>query len=612
MKFNGFKKGISALLAVCVMATSTGVVFADEQPETRNVDFVFENVTDTSATLKGEAKIQVGIKGPVGNLQAVQNKIKFSGDLKYKSIQFMQGTNSMAAGGAHIATGAAKANDEGHLVAGISSVRTGIAVSEDSVTPLYILTFVGDPGDTITVTGDKASSHCTYTDGIKGYTDDTAATDDICTDVAASSVDRSSVKASIKLTFDVVKKLGSISSKYQTTDIFVKLTNKDTGYTIYSDLSNAQYPTGNRNDKGGFPVLLFENEIVEGTYTVEITGQGYVSHSEDITFNSDKTIEYTNADFVPGDITGDGKINIKDKQEYEKLIADKKYLLSADFNRDKKVDAQDNMFANITEENTDDNTNTDDNENTGGTTGNSGSSESGNGGTGGNGGGSGGGGGAGGGSGAGGSAGDSAGSGSTGGGFGGGTTTTPTTPSITKTFTDLTNYGWAENAIYTLKDKGIISGISNTEYAPANNIKRGDFILVLTRMLKLENTFTENFADVPSTAYYYDALGRAKAAGIASGDGVNFMPENTITRQDLITLAYRAFLNAGYIEETTDYSVLEQFADKAEISDYAIAPLASMVAAGIITGDGTNVNPKGFATRAEVAVMCERLLALMK
>ena len=80
-------------------------------------------------------------------------------------------------------------------------------------------------------------------------------------------------------------------------------------------------------------------------------------------------------------------------------------------------------------------------------------------------------------------------------------------------------------------------------------------------MLSVNNEFTENFADVPESAYYYNAVGSAKAAGIASGDGANFMPEDSITRQDLITLAYRAFLAKGYIEETEDYTVLDAFAD---------------------------------------------------
>ena len=90
------------------------------------------------------------------------------------------------------------------------------------------------------------------------------------------------------------------------------------------------------------------------------------------------------------------------------------------------------------------------------------------------------------------------------------------------------------------------------------------------------------------------------------------MPENSITRQDLITLAYRAFLAKGYITETDDFTSLDAFADKGDISDYAGIAMASMVKAGIIQGSNGNVNPKGSATRAEVAVMCARLCELMK
>ena len=73
----------------------------------------------------------------------------------------------------------------------------------------------------------------------------------------------------------------------------------------------------------------------------------------------------------------------------------------------------------------------------------------------------------------------------------------------------------------------------------------------------------------------------------------------------------RAFLNKGYISETTDFTSLDVFGDKENISEYAVAPMASMVKAGIIKGSDGNVNPLGNATRAEVAVMCARLLALM-
>ena len=188
---------------------------------------------------------------------------------------------------------------------------------------------------------------------------------------------------------------------------------------------------------------------------------------------------------------------------------------------------------------------------------------------------------------------------------------TPATEPTEDEFTDLANYSWAKDAIYELRDKGIINGTSKTTYSPANNIKRGDFILILARMLEITGG-TDNFADVPVGSYYYDAISAAKAAGIAKGDGDNFMPEATITRQDLITLAYRAFLEQGVIEASDNVSVLDEFSDKDLISGYAKEAMASMVAAGIIQGSDGGVNPLGNATRAEVAVMCARLLSLMK
>jgi hypothetical protein len=188
---------------------------------------------------------------------------------------------------------------------------------------------------------------------------------------------------------------------------------------------------------------------------------------------------------------------------------------------------------------------------------------------------------------------------------------TPPAVDDKKQFTDIDNYAWAKDAIYELRDKGIINGTSETTFAPANNIKRGDFILILTRMLGITGG-ADNFVDVPSGSYYYNAISAAKAAGIAKGTDGNFVPEASITRQDLITLAYRAFCEKGYISAADDMSVLDTFSDGTLISGYAKEAMAAMVNRGIIKGSDGGVNPVGYATRAEVAVMCSRLIALMK
>lgn len=198
---------------------------------------------------------------------------------------------------------------------------------------------------------------------------------------------------------------------------------------------------------------------------------------------------------------------------------------------------------------------------------------------------------------------------------GGGTTSPSASPDASgadEKFTDLGGFEWARDAVYTLNERGIILGTSDTTFSPQENIKRGDYMLILSRMMEINDAFTENFADVPADSYYYNAIGSARAAGVAQGDGEYFYPEDAITREDLITLAYRILLGRGLIAATEDYTSLDQFNDKDMISDYAQAPMAAMVAQGIIQGsDDGGVNPLGQATRAEVAVMCARILNLL-
>ena len=63
------------------------------------------------------------------------------------------------------------------------------------------------------------------------------------------------------------------------------------------------------------------------------------------------------------------------------------------------------------------------------------------------------------------------------------------------TFTDIANYSWATEAIMALAEKGIIKGISDTSFAPANQIKRADYILSIVRMLGVTAELEGNFGD---------------------------------------------------------------------------------------------------------------------
>lgn len=179
-----------------------------------------------------------------------------------------------------------------------------------------------------------------------------------------------------------------------------------------------------------------------------------------------------------------------------------------------------------------------------------------------------------------------------------------------KKFKDIDNYGWAKKEIETLVTKKIISGISDTEFGPALNIRRCDFILLLSRAYGFNGTFEENFSDVPSDAYYATAVGIAKQLGVLTGMGNNeFNPNGYITRQDMCVMALRAMKAAG--KKTSEPTDISNFADSADISEYAKEAIGSLTAGGIIKGDENgNANPKKNTTRAEAAVIIYRLLGI--
>lgn len=644
-----------AFMVLVMLLTITVPVFA--APET-SAEIIFEDVTVSEGSSKGEAKVKVSVKGLNGDVSISQIHIKIDGELKFAGIDYADSLKNNE--NSFLPQPTIKSNE---IICGVINANVPMSFNGDE-TELFILSFTGEEGKTVSLDIDKTQSYFLINDEeipVSNVSGDKTLT--------ASSNGNELKTVKIKLTFD--KDTGFTATKQNGINIVLTDENDDAkGHKIpvvLEDDAHRDYTTPN-------PVYVVSVSVVENhSYTVEVSGVGFVTYSKSgETFTTNKFLEITPADFKAGDVNGDGEINNDDKTLCQQYISENTYSVAADFNRDQKVDNSDlSVFAtnephktapakmtkpsvvggdnkisvswtapdnggtaitgytikygtsstnlNQTAEITNTSVTSKEITNLSADTtyyvqiaaineiGTGDYSEIANAKT---------------------NASGGAGAGGAGGGGGAGgnsgttdtpenptaptTPTTPVTPSgTTKTFIDLGNYHWATESIYTLKAKGIISGISETEYAPANNIKRGDFILILTRMLSISDAFEENFTDVPTDSYYYNAIGSAKANGIASGDGVNFNPENSITRQDLITLAYRAFLTKGYITETEDMTVLDAFADKESIEDYALSPMASMVKAGIIQGSDGFVNPLGNATRAEVAVMCARLLALM-
>lgn len=178
-----------------------------------------------------------------------------------------------------------------------------------------------------------------------------------------------------------------------------------------------------------------------------------------------------------------------------------------------------------------------------------------------------------------------------------------------KGFADIDGVPWANEAILALSKRGVIKGTSETTFSPDDSIIRADFITLLMRMLDIDGgDVTEAaFDDVDMNEYYAEPVCRAKALGLITGVGDNkFDPTGYITRQDMMTMTYRALsvLNMADFEAAD----LGGYPDRADIEDYAFESVSKMVGAGYIKGDEQGrLNPTASTTRAETAVFLYRM-----
>lgn len=113
-------------------------------------------------------------------------------------------------------------------------------------------------------------------------------------------------------------------------------------------------------------------------------------------------------------------------------------------------------------------------------------------------------------------------------------------------------------------------------------------------------------------SYCADAVAWAEQQGIVRGfDDGTFRPEGRITRQQLAAILFRYTEYRG--ADTAGRTDLSRFSDSAAVADYAREALAWAVSAGLLQGrsDGT-LNPSGSATRAQTAVILQRLETLLE
>ena len=181
---------------------------------------------------------------------------------------------------------------------------------------------------------------------------------------------------------------------------------------------------------------------------------------------------------------------------------------------------------------------------------------------------------------------------------------TPNTRSLF--FVDLDNYAWATPAIDIFRTYGITKGVSPKYFAPANALRRGDFILLLSRAFSFPAAGTESFRDVPEDSYYAAAIASAKEMGLVSGSTRGlFNPDGTISREETATYLFRALQRFRGVEAGSAAD-LAAFSDAVEISSVAVPAMGALVRLGILNGDSGRLYPGRSLTRAEAIMILYR------
>ncbi|QJD86696.1 S-layer homology domain-containing protein [Cohnella herbarum] len=182
-----------------------------------------------------------------------------------------------------------------------------------------------------------------------------------------------------------------------------------------------------------------------------------------------------------------------------------------------------------------------------------------------------------------------------------------------RTFADIPANHWAARALKVLAAKGIVTGISETEFKPDKPITRAEFTALLARALRLQGQVATKFRDVPDNAWYAADIAAAYKAGLVKGiSDAEFDPSAIITREQMSVLLTRAYEYAAHNREGWNGSALK-YKDADQIAAWANAAIGKATEIGLVQGQSNGkFSAKSKASRAETAQAIMNLLELLK
>lgn len=178
-------------------------------------------------------------------------------------------------------------------------------------------------------------------------------------------------------------------------------------------------------------------------------------------------------------------------------------------------------------------------------------------------------------------------------------------------YADVNLGSWFYEAVKYNNSRKTMNGISDKMFAPENKVTRAMFITVLYRLEGEPSAPAPLFKDVSKGSWYEKAVSWENRNNIANGVAEDmFAPEDSITREQLAAILYRY---AKYKRKGVNITeeVVKNYVDNTQISEYAISPMSWAIENRLISGTTkARLDPKGKATRAQAAVILQRLCSI--
>lgn len=182
----------------------------------------------------------------------------------------------------------------------------------------------------------------------------------------------------------------------------------------------------------------------------------------------------------------------------------------------------------------------------------------------------------------------------------------PTQEKVTfsRAFLDVQSDVWFANAVKYVVDEGIFSGMTQNTFEPQGTMTRGMMATVLYNLAGRPAVSGQvSFADVETGSWYYDAILWASQNNIVSGfSQTQFAPNANVTREQMVVMLcnYAKYLGMAQ-DKTADVST---FTDADSISSYAVSAMEWACGEELVHGyeDGT-VAPLNSIKRCEVALI---------